>query len=210
MAYINNLLHKAWIALLEYKHKGYFSFIGSNILKVAFYYALVVIGVILIGKYVLDLNQIFRNIIAGFTSDSSVLLLFFVSESLLGMIPPDLFMMWAGKFNNPLLMLTFLGLLSYLGGIVSYKIGSWISTHKKAKAYIETRLQNYVQLTQKWGGTFIALSALFPFSPFATVVLAVSILKYPFRLLLLFGLFRVLRFVGQGVWMSRLIDFTQL
>lgn len=208
MTYISHIVHRVWLALLEYKRQGYFGFIGGNVLKIAFYYALVVIAVILISKYVLDLNQIFRNIISGFSSDIGVLLLFFGSESILGMIPPDLFMMWAGKFNDPLLMLSLLGLLSYAGGLVAYQIGRWIAKHKKIKGYIETRLQNYIQHTQHWGGTFIVLSALFPFSPYATVVLAVSLFKYPFQRLLLFGLFRLLRFIGQGIWMARLIDFT--
>jgi len=205
MVYINRFFHKAWDFLLYYKHKGYYHFIGTNILKISFYYLLVIVGIILVGKFLLDLNKIFHGISNGF-STAEVLTIFFISESLLGMIPPDLFMIWAEKFDNPIYMLTLLGILSYVGGIVSYKIGNWISKREKIKAYTERRLQKYIALTEKWGGTFLALSALLPFSPYSMVAMAVSIFKYPFKLLLLFGLFRIARFVFQGLMLLELLD----
>jgi membrane protein YqaA with SNARE-associated domain len=115
------------------------------------------------------------------------------------MIPPDLFMIWSTKFDSPLLMLTILGLLSYIGGIFSYWIGYWFSTRPKIKSYTERALDKYIQLARTWGGAFIVISALFPFSPFSMVVMAVSLLKYPFRLYLLFGISRIARFVVQGL-----------
>lgn len=205
MVYIHQFLHKAWSVLLQIKQNGRFRFIGANALKATFYYALVVVGVIIIGKFLLDLNHLFHSLSDHF-STGEVLTIFFISESLLGMIPPDLFMLWAEKFDNPVAMLTLLGVLSYVGGIVSYFIGSWISRREKVKAFIERRLQRYVVLTEKWGGTFLALSAIFPFSPYAMVALAVSVLRYPFPKLLLYGLFRIARFVGQGIMLFQLTD----
>jgi uncharacterized membrane protein YdjX (TVP38/TMEM64 family) len=60
-------------------------------------------------------------------------------------------------------------------------------------------LDKYINLVRKWGGAFIIISALFPFSPFSLVVIAVSLFKYPFRMYLLFGLSRIVRFVIQGI-----------
>ncbi len=194
-----------WRKLHYYKAKGYFSFIGLNVLRIAFLYALVILGFVLLGKFLLDLDGIYKGAIDQF-KDIEVLLIFFVSESLLGMIPPDLFMLWSGKFKNPFWILTLLGVLSYLGGIISYKLGTWIAGRPRIKKFIEKRLQKYITLTRKWGGAFITISALFPFSPYATVVLAVSLLKYPKRLFLIFGLSRILRFMIQGILMVELIN----
>lgn len=193
-------------ALLGYYLQGYFRFIATNVVRIIFFYGLIVIAVILIAKYVLNLNQIFQNIINGFSSDVQALTLFFISESILGLIPPDLFMLWAEKFEEPIYMLTFLGILSYLGGIVAYGIGLWISKREKIKNYIERRLNKYIVLTQKWGGAFLVISALFPFSPYAMVVLAVSMFKYPFPKLLLFGIARIIRFVVQGTALIKLFQ----
>jgi uncharacterized membrane protein YdjX (TVP38/TMEM64 family) len=61
-------------------------------------------------------------------------------------------------------------------------------------------------MARKWGGAFIIISALFPFSPFSMVVIAVSLLKYPFRLYLLFGISRIIRFLVQGVFYLNILD----
>jgi membrane protein YqaA with SNARE-associated domain len=122
------------------------------------------------------------------------------------MIPPDIFMIWATKFDSPFLVLTILGLLSYIGGIFSYQIGYWLSTRPKIKAYSERALNKYILLAGKWGGAFIIISSLFPFSPFSMVVMAISLLKYPFRLFLFFGLFRIARFIFQGLLYSGILN----
>lgn len=205
MVKINKIFQNLSRKFHYYRRKGYYNFIGTNVLKIAFFYALVILGFVLLGKFLLDLDQLYKGAIDQF-SDFEVILIFFISESLLGLLPPDLFMLWAGKFKSTILMLTLLGVLSYLGGVISYKLGNWISLRPKIRAFIEKRLQKYIRLTQKWGGAFITIAALFPFSPYATVVLAVSLLKYPYKLLLLFGLFRIVRFVVQGMLMVELIN----
>jgi len=59
-------------------------------LKIVFVYFLVMVPLILIFKYLIDLNPVFQYIFDNF-SDGFVLIVFLVSESILGMIPPDLF-----------------------------------------------------------------------------------------------------------------------
>jgi len=95
--------------------------------------------------------------------------------------------------------MTILGVLSYIGGVISYLIGYWLLKNKRIRAYSERVLDKYMILVRKWGGAFIIISALFPFSPFSLVVIAASIFKYPFRMFLLFGLSRIARFVIQGI-----------
>ena len=168
-------------------------------LKIVFIYILVIVPLILIFKYLIDLNPFFQYIFDNF-SDGFVLIIFLVSESFLGMIPPDLFIIWATKFNSPILILTILGILSYIGGVLSYLIGHWLSTRPKIKAYSERMLDKYIILVRKWGGAFIIISALFPFSPFSMIVIAVSLFKYPFKLYLFFGISRIARFIIQGVF----------
>ncbi|HDR67429.1 MAG TPA: hypothetical protein ENN61_00095 [Bacteroidaceae bacterium] len=78
-------------------------------------------------------------------NDWFVLLLFFISESFLGLIPVDLFVIWTQKFSNPVPILILLGILSYTGGIISYGIGLWISKRPKVKAFSEKRLKRYIK-----------------------------------------------------------------
>lgn len=195
-------LASAWQKLkgqhLENKSRGVYGWMWWTSFKIVILYIIIVIPVILIGKRLIDFDKVFAFLTNNF-SDVNVLVTFFISESLLGLIPPDLFMIWATKFSSPILILTLLGFLSYLGGAVSYYIGYRFSRSPKFKAYSERKLKNYILLARKWGGAFIVVAALFPFSPLSMVAIAVGLLKYPFKLYLLFGISRIVRFIFQGL-----------
>ncbi|MEN8226863.1 MAG: hypothetical protein ABFS38_01820 [Bacteroidota bacterium] len=182
----------------QLKAKGFFRYVGRNLLLIILSYLFIVFLVFLVGKYLVDFNSFFHTFISRL-SDRFVILLFFVSESFAGMIPVDLFVIWTQKFEVPIPYLALLGTLSYAGGVISYGIGLWISRRPNVKAFTEKRLKNYIDFVRKWGGAFIIIAALFPFTPFSLVVIAVSMLKFPFRLFLLFALARLVRFVLQGI-----------
>lgn len=167
-------------------------------------YGVLVLIIYLIGKFLVDFESLFNGLLSHM-SDRFVLLLFFVSESFMGMIPVDLFVVWTQKFEKPLPYLTLLGILSYSGGVISYGIGKWISGRPKIKLFTERRLKNYTDLVRKWGGAFIVVAALFPFTPFSLVVISVTLFQYPFRLFLLFALTRLVRFLLQGIFFFDLL-----
>ena len=180
------------------KAKGFFRYVGRNVLLIVLTYALFIFLVFLIGKYLVDYKSFFNSFIDRL-SDRFVLLLFFASESFTGLVPVDLFVFWTLKFENPLPYLALLGFLSFTGAIISYGIGLWFSKRPRIKSFIEHRLKNYIKFVQKWGGAFIVIAALLPFTPFSLVVIAVTMLKFPFRQFILFALTRLVRFVLQGV-----------
>jgi len=187
---------KGWYTY--YKEKGFIRYVGLNILKIIFAYSLFVLLIFLVGKYLIDYERIFTFFTENM-KDSFVLILFFCSESFLGLVPVDLFVLWSVKHESPIIFLTILGVLSYIGGIISYGIGLWFATRPRIKAYIEKKLQKYISFVKRWGGAFIIIAALFPFTPFSTVTIAVSLFRYPFRLYVIFALTRLVRFVLQGV-----------
>ena len=185
--------------------RGLYGYMWWTALKIVIIYIAIIVPIILIGKYFIDFNPIFQFIFNRF-SDGFILIIFFASESFLGMIPPDLFVIWTTKFESPFVFLAILGVLSYIGGAISYLMGYWLSKRSKIKAYSERVLGKYILLVKKWGGAFIVISALFPFSPFSMVVIAVSLLKYPFKLYLLFGITRIARFLIQGILYLNIIN----
>ena len=210
---MRNTTLKNFLIRLRTKHhknkgEGVYGYMWKTALKIIGIYLLIMIPAVLAGKYLIDFNAIFIFITERFP-DMLVFTVFFISESFMGMIPPDLFVIWATKFDSPLLIMTILGVLSYIGGAISYFIGYWLLKNKRIKAYSERVLDKYMILVRKWGGAFIIISALFPFSPFSLVVIAASIFKYPFRMFLLFGLSRIARFVIQGIMYLNMfkIDF---
>ena len=193
----------------ENRNRGVYGFMWWTSLKIVALYFIIVIPIVLIGKSLIDFDRIFSYITENLP-DSYVLTAFFISESFLGMIPPDIFMIWATKFSSPLLILLILGILSYIGGAISCQIGYWFSKRPKIKAYSERKLERYILLTRKWGGAFIIIASLFPFSPLSMVCIALGLLKYPFKLYLLFGISRIARFLFQGLLYSGLFNMDSM
>ena len=118
---------------------------------------------------------------------------FFASESLLGLIPPEIFIAWSDKTSNPIFYLSLLALLSYLGGVVSYFIGKAITKIPAIHDYLEIKMAKHIKNTRKWGGFLIVVGALLPI-PFSITSIAAGMIKYSFTSYLLFGLLRFVRF----------------
>ena len=192
----------------HYREKGLYKYVGRNVLLIVIVYVIVVFLFYLISKYLVDFNAVFQAVINSL-SDRFVIILFFASESFTGLIPVDLFVIWTQKFEHPIPYLALLGILSYTGGVISYQIGLWISKWPRVKAYTEKQLRNYIEFVRKWGGAFIVIAALFPFTPFSLVVIAVTMLRYPFKLFLLYALTRLVRFLIQGVLFFDILNFDQ-
>ena len=182
----------------DYKSRGFFTYVGRSILWIIFFYAVFVLLVYLTGRYLVDFDLLFESLLE-LLPDRFVLVLFFVSESFLGLVPVDLFVVWTQKFPRPIPYLGLLGVLSYAGAVISYWIGSRISGMPRVNGYSERKFSRYMNFARKWGGAFIIIAALFPFTPFSMVVIALALLRYPFRLFLLFALSRLVRFVIQGI-----------
>lgn len=191
------------------RKSGVYGYMGLTALKIIFLYFIIMVPLVLLARHFVDTDRIFRYLTDNL-SDGLIIGIFFISESFLGMIPPDIFMIWGTKFDSPMPVMVLLGLLSYIGGVISYLIGHWLALRPGVKAYSERALEKYILLARKWGGAFIIISALFPFSPFSMIVMAISLLKYPFRLYLVFSVARIARFIFQGALYAGLLNIGQI
>ena len=175
-----------------YHYTGFYSFIKVSLKKSALPILIIVGVLLLINFFVINLNDVLVNFTETF-STLSVLIVFFVSESILGLIPPEIFIAWSKKTPSPILYLSLLALLSYLGGVVSYFIGIMIAKIPSIHEAMEHKLKKHIKNAKKWGGFLIIVGALLPI-PFSLVSITSGIIKYPFKSYLLFGLLRFLRF----------------
>ena len=97
------------------------------------------------------------------------------------------------KTASPILNLSILATLSYTGGILSYFIGKTIQKITTVKNYLEIKMAKHLKNTGKWGGFLILIGALLPV-PFSITCVAAGMIKYPLKGVVLFGLFRFVRF----------------
>lgn len=179
-----------------YKYTGFYAFIWDNTKK-ALIPLTIIVGILLYINYeVMSINDMLLYITQNF-SDTFIFSLFFASESILGLLPPDIFIAWTKSTSSPLLYLSFLALLSLGGGIISYYKGRTLLLIPKINDYLEGRMSKHIRNMQKWGGFLIAVGALLPL-PFAMACLAAGMIKFPQRHFFVFASLRILRFVIYG------------
>ena len=175
-----------------YGRTGFYMFVWESMKKAFFPIVLAVIALFIFNRYVYDINKGLETITETFSS-LGILITFFVSETILGLIPPEIFIAWTKKTTSPVLNLALLATLSYCGGLLSYFIGKMTLKIKSVKIYLEVKMAENLKNTKKWGGFLIIVGALLPL-PFSVACLAAGMIKYPFKNVVLFGLFRFLRF----------------
>lgn len=179
-----------------YKVTGFYSFVIESIKKSMPPVLLVVGLLILFHFFVLPLPEALDLAVAELPN-YGVLAFFFISETILGLVPPELFIAWAGKTADPALNLFFIALLSYLGGMCSYFLGRWSLQIPAIHNYLEVKMAKQLIMARKWGGILIAVGALLPL-PFAVGSLVAGMLRYPFKNWVIIGLLRFLRFAVYG------------
>ena len=175
-----------------YRYTGFYTFIGNSLKKSAIPVILIIFGLYLVNEYVFTIDDGLEFLTQTF-SRTGVLIVFFISETLLGLIPPEIFIAWSKKTATPILNLSILATLSYIGGILSYFIGKTIQKITTVKNYLEVKMAKHLKNTGKWGGFLILIGALLPV-PFSITCVAAGMIKYPLKGVVLFGLFRFVRF----------------
>src|SRR5690606_14762734 len=107
---------------LYFKRSGLYSFLYKHLFHLILGLAIIFFLIYLLQNHIPNFEGLLDGV---FESLNTYLILgiFFVSESFLGLIPPDFFIAWCKSFEKPFLMVSVLAVLSYLGGIISYFIG---------------------------------------------------------------------------------------
>ncbi len=187
------------------RRSGLLRFIFINFLKLLGVLALIVLLIIGLNQLVLHYLgmgvEVWFNNTIQHIDYKYVLMMFFASESILGWIPPDLFIVWSKASMTKMVYLNvgILATISYLGGMVSYYLGVLIRRFPKVNKYVERKFENNFQLVNRWGGIVVLMAAMFPL-PYATISTVAGIVRYPFGKYLLYGSTRFIRFYLYAFW----------
>ncbi|WP_152287318.1 YqaA family protein [Flavicella marina] len=187
---------------------GLFQFLGRNLLKLGLVLAVFFGAMFLLEKFVITLKEVFALIVD--TVDAWMVFVIFVfSESFLGLLPPDFFIVWTKELGddigvNPWLLTFLLAGLSYIGGLISYFIGAKLIHIPKIHEWVTRKYAELFKNLKKWGGFFVVISALLPV-PFSIVLMICGITSYPFKWVLYLGLFRFVRFGLYAMFLFTLV-----
>lgn len=190
----NNGLGKRLSLMNRYfKITQFYTFIKSTAFKGGIIAIIFVLLLLVVDSFIVDIGSVLTNLVEV-CSPLVIFSIFLVSESLLGLLPPEIFIAWASKSDYSILFLLLLATISYIGGIISYFIGSRLFLIPAVKDYIEVKIAKHIVNLRKWGGIFVFLGAVSPL-PHSIVSMACGLIKYNFKHYLLWSLFRYVRFL---------------
>lgn len=196
------------VPIQKQKNTGRIRFLLINLLK-----GLIWMTVIVGGYYYLSSHFDFtlEKLLGSYYEKPAIIFsIFFGSEVVFGIIPPELFMIWslrAGDVSIYVNNVIALAALSYGSGIIGYYIGRQFSA---TRVYRTIRI-NYLKKAEKhfvrYGGFLLIVAALTPI-PFAGVCMLTGAVKYPFTRFLLFTSTRFLRFATYAfiIWETNILQ----
>lgn len=179
-----------WLNISRRKGRFLFRNLGKGLLWL---FGLVVIFV-LFNRYVpIDEDSFIYKL---YDQPLLVYLIFATSEIIVGIIPPEIFMMWALKSTSIqfyVVDVILLSIISYLAGILGFFIGKWFHNSRIYSFIHGNYLYQYERFLRKYGGFLIVVAAATPL-PFSGICILVGSVQYRFRKFLLFASVRFLRF----------------
>ncbi|HSJ66352.1 MAG TPA: hypothetical protein VK921_01700 [Anditalea sp.] len=125
-----------------------------------------------------------------------IISIFIASEMLSGILPPELFIIWAlqdGTFSHFMFKVFFLAMISYVSGFLSYTIGRTLRNNSTFRAIKFKFFKKYDQLFREYGGFLIIVATLSPL-PFGAVALMGGAAAYNRHRYLKYSLWRFVRF----------------
>lgn len=169
--------------------KNLLKLLGSTVLVLGLFYAF--------DTWIVDIDSAVEWVTLTL-STPALLGLFFTSEISLGIITPELLIVWADETLKPRWMLFLLASLSYTAGIVSYFIGRFLRTRGVVRKRLLEEHRSTLNQLRKFGGLLIILAALTPL-PYPIVCQLCGLNRYPFKHFVLLTLVRFLRFGIYGL-----------
>jgi membrane protein YqaA with SNARE-associated domain len=175
-----------------YKITRFYDFLISISLKTGLVVGLFLLLFGILNYYFIDIDALLNTLVSKYSA-LLVFIVFFTSEALLGLLPPELFIAWSSKSINPWFYVFILGTLSYLGGLLAYYFGQWLFLISSVKKYVERKISRHIGNLRKWGGLFVFAGAMLPV-PYSMVSFTSGIINYKFKYYMFWALFRYLRF----------------
>ena len=176
-----------------YKITRFYSFLKDTAIKGGITILIFVAILLFLEYFFIDINALLNTLVESYSAQV-IFTFFLISETILGLIPPEIFIAWCSKSVTPWLFLFILASMSYVGGIIAYYLGKMLYLIPVVRNHIENKISLHILNLRKWGGLFVFIGAMLPL-PHSIVSLACGLIKYNFKNYLLWALFRYLRFI---------------
>jgi len=188
---------------IHLQRTGFYIFLLKNIFKLLITVTLFLVFLLILQKFIPDISLLVQQSI-GKINSFLVFGMYYVSQSLMGFLPTNLFIIWIKTFKHPAAMLFVLSLLSYAGGITAYLIGYYSNNSKIIKRLLKNKSNGIVEKTNKWGGLLIMISAFLPL-PYSFICIVTGVVRFPLPSFLLWSLARIPKFFVMAVALNMVL-----
>ncbi|HZH73703.1 MAG TPA: VTT domain-containing protein [Mariniphaga sp.] len=175
-----------------YKITKFYTFLKNISIKAGMFLGLIILLYLTLDIFILDAEAVL-NTITSKISPIFIFSIFFTSEFLLGIVPPEFFLAWTSNTINPWFHVFLFSSISYVVGILAYYLGKNLLKIKVIKTYIEQKASRHIYNLRRWGGFFIFVGAMLPV-PYSMVCLTSGLINYKITHYLAWSLFRYVRF----------------
>ncbi len=169
-------------------------FLIWNLLRGFLYLAVLIAAFLLIKKYAPVSSYDWLKPISDRVGLMYVI--YTLSEILFGIIPPELFMIWASQSGVPTQYagnIAFLSVISYGAGYLGFWVGKYLH-HTKFYRWVRRRfLGKYVKYIHQFGAFIVLVAAATPL-PFSGISMLVGAVDYARSKYLLFASVRFIRY----------------
>ena len=186
------------------RHKVRLFFFFKNLIRGIIFFAIAILFYKLIFRY-LDLDT-YENIFLFDLSSSLIFILFFFSELIFGLIPPELFMIWLITTKSLYLYPYYIGALaclSYFAGFIAFMFGKYLHRtwlYEIMKKYV---IGKYEKKINSYGWLVIIVAALTPI-PFSATCAVVGAIGFNRNKFLYYALARFIRYTVYAylIWLA--------
>src|SRR5512133_2893547 len=183
------------------------SFFLRNLFKGLIWLA-IIIAMFVFTKHNVDKSLILR-FEPLFERTGLILFIFSLSEVIIGIIPPEFFLIWSlrsGDLSIYIFFTLILTFISYAAGVIAYFFGRYLHNTRFYRYLYKRYLQKSEVLLQEYGLYLILVAALTPV-PFSGVAMLVGSVHYPIRKYLYWSLSRFIKFalIGYVIWEANMI-----
>ncbi len=175
-----------------YRITRFYQFIRGMMIKTGVVLGIFIILFFVVDLFILDTDAILQAIATKY-SPEVIFSLFFTSEILMGILPPELFIAWSSKTLNPWFHVFLFGTLSYAVGLGAYYLGKRLIRLKSVKKYVEIKIAKHISNLRKWGGFLVFVGAMLPL-PYTLVSIASGLINFKLKYFMAWALFRYVRF----------------
>ncbi|NMB71460.1 MAG: VTT domain-containing protein [Bacteroidales bacterium] len=182
-------------------------FLVINLLRGLAWLGVIVIAFVLIKKLV-DKHYL-AWIEPLVNSPALMYLLFYASEQIFGLIPPEIFMIWGLRNGNAqefILTVFFLTVISFFAGMMAYFLGKYLYGTKLYDFLFRRLWKGLDEKLHRYGPLLIIVASLTPL-PYSGTCMLVGSVNYPPAKFFLYSLFRILRFAAYApvIWQANVM-----